>query len=224
MYCSNCGAEIVGMGRFCTNCGAMVTDKTAVQQRTEQVVMDYRKTAKHQMKIRRMVVLAVAVLAVALIIAERSSYQRVVYQYFRACETRDAELLYSLYPEYYLEYCNQYAYEQVEGDLSSICLQWYRSGKIDDVEYKISTVKRATNREVEEVEEFLYEKYADEVMTRGEFDITDAYLLNITYTVFCEEDNQEYDTEILLIKENGKWRIMGGYIDTSFYIGNSKLT
>ena len=31
------------------------------------------------------------------------------------------------------------------------------------------------------------------------------------------------EKEMLLIKENGKWCIMGGYIDTSFYKGNSRL-
>ena len=150
-----------------------------------------------------------------------------VYQYFRACETKDAQMLYSLYPEYYLEYYNhQYggvAYKQIESELANMMETWHRFGKVDDIEYTISSAKRATNQEVEEVEAYLYEKYADEVMARSEFDITDAYLLNILYTVFCEEDSQGYDIEILLIKENGKWRIMGGYVDTSFYKGNSLL-
>lgn len=54
MYCSNCGAQIVGLGQFCSHCGVpVVTETVKPQPGKEQEIIDYRHTAKHQLKTRK---------------------------------------------------------------------------------------------------------------------------------------------------------------------------
>lgn len=47
--------------------------------------------------------------------------------------------------------------------------------------------------------------------------IKDAYVLSIRIQVTGDEDSNLLTSKILVIKENGKWKIAVGGLDNSFY-------
>lgn len=230
MFCGNCGAQITGHGKFCAACGTgviysapegnLIAEHTVNKLDRPMEIVDKRKTAKHQMKMRRVTVgVVLAVICVVLIITERSSYQRVVYDYFKAYENADAEKFLSSVPDFQREY-DEEGYMSGERTRSTQryldeCMdRWEECGSNISITYDIQNKTRATQSDLDELENFFENRYNCEALS-----ITDAYALEVDFRVSGSLDQIDYEGTMLLIKENGKWRIVTGYIDTEYYRG-----
>ena len=151
-------------------------------------------------------------------------YRGVVNNLFKSIENRDADRMYSrVMAKYWIDYV------EADGD-GDEGIEWaedYIEDFYDDVDcgnkvkitYEIRDKRRATKNELEGLEKNIYNWTAYYVRDRDEFSISDAYALDIVFTVHGNERTEEFsfNDELLVIKENGKWRKAGGWIKCSFY-------
>ena len=223
MYCSNCG-QYVARGRFCSHCGSMVTDRPANENESGTEDVDRYQSAKKQINMRRLVVsITVVVVLVALIVMERTSYQRVVHDYFKAYEQENLDRLLSARTEFEMEYYedrygkSEYR-ERCQSKLEDQLERWEDCGINAKINYDIQRAVKATASELRDLEDYLGEKYDCKYLS-----ITDAYALDIKFRVIGSGGQQTFKGDILMVKENGKWGVVTGYVDVEFFEGNSTI-
>jgi hypothetical protein len=73
-------------------------------------------------------------------------------------------------------------------------------GTIKKITYKINSAVAADKDELDEIEEYLDELYIKSSIKK-------AYTVSLTLTVKGSKDTKDYYTSILVIKENGKWKL-----------------
>jgi len=170
--------------------------------------------------------IALAAIVVLVLIASvvfGGGYKHTVKNYFRAHEKNDADLMYnSVVAQYWIDYMNEgwgnSAIESVEEGIEENLDEWGCGDNVK-ITYKIVGKKRATEAELRDLKNNIYDWYAIYVRDRDEFSITDAYVLNIDFVVKGEERTRKlhFPNGLLVIKEDGKWRTTKGRIHNSFY-------
>lgn len=223
MFCVKCGAPIANNALFCTNCGARV--ETPVFNNVSTQTQPKTEIKKFALPIG-IVAGVVAVIIIIAIIASSFSgggYIKTLDNYYKAHENHDADLMYeSVIAQYWIDYKNEgwgnSAYESIEDSIEDSIDDWGCGNNIE-ITYEVISEKRANKEQLEELEDNLYDWYAYYVYDRDEFSITDAYVLDIDFIVEGNKrtDSFHYPDGLLIIKENGKWRIPRGAVNCSFY-------
>lgn len=218
MFCVKCGTQLSDDAIFCTNCGERVSGIETPKQRpvranTKKLALPLGISAG---------IIAIVVLIVSLTFG--GGYKRTLKNYYKAYENNDAELMYnSVVAQYWIDYTEKsfgrsYAMESIKEDIEDK-IDYWDCGEYIDISYEIKSEKRANKEELEDLEDNIYDWFAHNVYDKDEFSITDAYVLDIEFTVVGSEGTVtlHYPDGLLLIKENGKWRIPRGTISCSFY-------
>lgn len=219
MYCENCGVQLVDNELYCSNCGKRTTiadthAKNAVNVKNNKVIIS---TA--------IVTALVLVVTLLVNIIGNSGYKKTLNNYYKAHEYPEyykshdnpgADLLYnSVFSQYWIDLADSHlggAYDRSAEHIRVNLREWECGFNNIKITYKINSEKRATKKQLEELEEDIYGDSDD-------FQITDAYVLDIDFTVKGDKDKKTfyYPHGLLIIKENGEWRIPRGRINCSFY-------
>ncbi len=218
MFCGKCGTEVKKDALFCPNCGSRVSNTSSAFTSV--------KSKNKMKKIAISVSIGVAILALIIVIissAKGGGYKKILDNYYKAYEKNDADLMYSsVVAQYWIDYTNEAwgdsALEDIQDSIEENIDDWDCGNNIK-ITYEIENERRATKEQLEELEDNIYDWYASYVYERDEFSITDAYVLDIKFTVKGDEGRKSfhYSDGLLVIKENGKWRIPRGSISSSFY-------
>ena len=217
MYCGKCGTQIDDTALFCTNCG----ERTVITETSTQT----QSKAGTKKFVLPLGIVAGVVLIVVLIVSliGGGGYKKTLDNYYKAHENNDTDLMYnSVVAQYWIDYTNEgwgnSAYESIQDSIEDRIDEWDCGDDIK-ITYEIQNERRATKEQLEDLEDNIYDWYAYYVYDRDEFSITDAYVLDIDFTVKGDEGTESfhYPDGLLIIKENGKWRIPRGSISCSFY-------
>lgn len=228
MFCGRCGTQIEDNALFCSGCGESVINADKITHKKHKFF-----TKKLALLLGMVMgVILITILLVSLMAGDSNEYKRTgsggykrtLDNYYKAHENNDVDLMYnSVIAQYWIDYKEKgsgdsYAMESIENSLKNNINDW-NCGKNIKITYKIKNEKRATKEQLEELEENIYDWYAYFVYERDEFLITDAYVLDIDFTVKGEKGTESfhYPDGLLIIKENGRWRIPKGSISCSFY-------
>ena len=226
MYCGNCGAQLVDNMLYCPNCGKRLINaetraKNAMNFKNKKVIVS-------------LVIVTALVLVVTILvnIMGNSGYKKTLNNYYKAHEysgyykkqdNPGADLLYnSVFAQYWIDIVNSEmggAYDSAAEHIRVNLRKWECGFNNIKITYEINEEKRATKKQIEELEEDIYQAYAYLAYDRDHFQITDAYVLYIDFTVKGNKDKKTfyYPHGLLIIEENGKWRIPRGRINCSFY-------
>lgn len=150
-------------------------------------------------------------------------YEKTLDRYFSAHEKQNANLLYSkVYADYWIDYTNEawgdgVALDWIEESIFENLDNW-DCGENVKISYKIKNKIRATKPELKELENCIIDEYIDYVGNKGSYKISAAYLLDVRVTIKNGSEKNEfyYPDGLLVIKENGKWKLTRGYISCSF--------
>lgn len=225
MYCQYCGVQLDDSCKFCPTCGQKVEREAnhpdGVQSDT--VIVNAGKNKSKRKWIIVISALAITVLAAIVLLVYNSGYRKTLNNYFKAYEENDPELMYSsVVAQYWIDYMNEEwaqgsAYDIIEEDIEDTLDDW-NCGDNVDITYEIQDSIRATKEEVQEIDKVIYKEYARYVYDREDYSITDAYLLDISFVVKGNGNTKEFEFTdgLLIIKENGQWRIPRGHFSCSF--------
>lgn len=87
------------------------------------------------------------------------------------------------------------------------------------ITYSIIRENDADDSELKDLKDDIYDGYAYYTYDKDEFyrSITDAKVITVRVRVVGEEDSNILTSQVLLIREKGKWKIAAGAIDTPFF-------
>ncbi len=127
------------------------------------------------------------VIIIVTVLSANNGYKKLLNNYYKAYESRDADLMYSsVVAQYWIDYMNKgfgdSAYESIQDSMERELDQW-NCGEDIDITYEIKNERRATKEQLEDLEDNIYNWYAYYVYDRDEFSIADAYVLDIAFTV-----------------------------------------
>lgn len=222
MYCSNCGQENLGSGRFCVHCGSMVTDRPTVPREPEIAVS--QQIAQDEIKKRALTtfgIIAAVILIIVLIVAERTSYQRVVHDYFKAYEKADLDQLISTRADFEMDYYElrygetEYR-ERCQNKMENQLERWEDCGNNPTIKYDIHRATQVSEMDLRDLEDDLSDRYDCKDLY-----IKDAYVLDVEFYVTGPGDQMLFEGTIVMVKESGKWSVLTGYVDTDFFEGYS---
>ncbi len=203
---------------FCPHCGGKIEGRSdPLKEKNE------KKTKKKWVLFVCVPSGIILLIALVTFLFNNTGYRRTLNNYFKAYENSDVDLLYSsVYAQYWIDYAESGweidVHETLEDDIEDFYEDWDCGDDIE-ISYDIFTKRRASSEELEELEKTIYNRYAYFVCDRDEFSISDAYVVDVDVLIEGEKDRKMfyYDDGLLLIKENGKWKIARGDIDCSFY-------
>lgn len=219
-YCKQCGSPLEENEIFCPNCGSQVNVQPVV------LPVKRNRSVKVMVGVSVACVLLVAAVVAIVLVAKSvgGGYKQAVDDYFTAIETHDAELMRDVTSDYWVEYrladydTDEYLMEDFE-DIIDEAVYDFDCGEDIKIDYEIQSKTRATQSDLEDLEEDIYDNFAYYVYEEGELKITDAYVLDIELSIEGEEgsDTFYFPEGFLVIKENGDWTVPRGLIDTDFY-------
>lgn len=170
------------------------------------------------------IVSAVAIITVVALIIGNQGYEKTLDKFYEAIETQDAELMRSTLAQYWIDYqiADYDTDEYLESDIEDIIedyIDLFDCGRYIEITYSVTGEKDASDSELEELKANIYDWYAYYVYDESEFysTITDAKVVTVTFEVDGNEDTDTFVSRVLLIKENGEWKISAGGLDNSFY-------
>lgn len=213
MYCGRCGTELVNHAVFCSECG----EKVITAESITPAAKPHKKKLALFIGIPVSVVL-IAVLIIALVIPSdnNSGYRITLNNYCKAFENNDPELMYnSVCAQYWINHT-----ESTPGTFQAIInekLDSWECGGNFDMSYEVRNERYATEEEFEEVMELLVHWYSGGFTGGEKFSVTEACVVDVTFTVEGAGNTETYNREFLMLKEDDGWRITRGYIDCDFY-------
>ncbi len=222
-YCGKCGTEINTAVAFCPNCGEKIDNNIP------NANVGYTAVKPKTFSIKSLIPIIGIIAVITIIIVLITSlggkgYKKVLDNHFKAYTTNDPDLMYeSVKAQYWIDYVEEasgdsYAFEYIVEEIEDNLEEW-DCGENINIKYEILHETRATKEDLEEIEEDIYDTYAYFVYDRDEFSITDAYLIDVNFTVTGDSGSEElhYPKGLLIIKENGKWKMATGVITTRLY-------
>lgn len=219
MFCGKCGTKLNNNDVFCPECGSQILENTSAFTQNNN-----KKNTTKRISIPVLIGVALVVLIILNVsLTGGGGYKKTLDNYYKAHENNDADLMYSsVIAQYWIDYTNEgwgnSAYESIKDSIEGNIKEW-NCGDDIKITYKIKNEKRATKEQLKDLEDNIYDWYAYYVYERDDFYISDAYVLDIDFTVVGDKGTESfhYPDGLLVIKKNGKWRITRGSIGSSFY-------
>ena len=224
MFCGNCGAKMEDNAKFCPSCGAknVTYQEESVQPSGEPGTRGQSPAAGNRNKLVGIGAVLAAVLVLIILLFGGNGYEKTVKKYFKAFEKNDPQILYDITAQYWIKYADKGFYDgcamdTIEDTVEDTLDDWDCGDKVR-ISYDIVSKRKATREELEDLEDIIYEWYAYYVYDRDEFSISAAYVLDIDFTVKGNEDTADFTISdgLLVIKENGKWKVTRGYLSSDF--------
>ena len=223
MNCKKCGTEVAYGAAYCPNCGEQIQPQDSIGQ---AAVKDSKpKTRVILISVAALV--AIIVIVFVIVATGKGSYKKTLDNCYKAIETQDIKLMQSVLAQYFLDY--QLAgrdEDDLEGDIAELIdddRSEYECGDNTKITYSILREKDADDSELEELKADLYNWFAYYVYDRDDFyrSVTAAKIVTVRLRVVCDEDSNIFTSQLILIREKGKWKIAIGGPDTSFFRNNS---
>lgn len=223
MYCGKCGTEITDGVTYCPNCGQPINTRTQAGQTVQQS----NKSKVRKILVPTAILVAIIVIVSVVVATGKGSYKKTLDNCYKAIETQDIKLMKSVLAQYFLDY--QLAgrdEDDLEGDIAELIdddRSEYECGDNTKITYSILREKDADDSELEELKADLYNWFAYYVYDRDDFyrSVTAAKIVTVRLRVVCDEDSNIFTSQLILIREKGKWKIAIGGPDTSFFRNNS---
>lgn len=223
MYCGKCGTEITDGVTYCPNCGQPINTQTQAGQTVQQS----NKSKVRKILVPTAILVAIIVIVSVVVATGKGSYKKTLDNCYKAIETQDIKLMQSVLAQYFLDY--QLAgrdEDDLEGDIAELIdddRSEYECGDNTKITYSILREKDADDSELEELKADLYNWFAYYVYDRDDFyrSVTAAKIVTVRLRVVCDEDSNIFTSQLILIREKGKWKIAIGGPDTSFFRNNS---
>lgn len=223
MYCGKCGTEITDGVTYCPNCGQPINTQTQAGQTVQQS----NKSKVRKILVPTAILVAIIVIVSVVVATGKGSYKKTLDNCYKAIETQDIKLMKSVLAQYFLDY--QLAgrdEDDLEGDIAELIdddRSEYECGDNTKITYSILREKDADDSELEELKADLYNWFAYYVYDRDDFyrSVTAAKIVTVRLRVVCDEDSNIFTSQLILIREKGKWKIAIGGPDTSFFRNNS---
>lgn len=223
MYCGKCGTEITDGVTYCPNCGQPINTRTQAGQTVQQS----NKSKVRKILVPTAILVAIIVIVSVVVATGKGSYKKTLDNCYKAIETQDIKLMQSVLAQYFLDY--QLAgrdEDDLEGDIAELIdddRSEYECGDNTKITYSILREKDADDSELEELKADLYNWFAYYVYDRDDFyrSVTAAKIVTVRLRVVCDEDSNIFTSQLILIREKGKWKIAIGGPDTSFFKNNS---
>ena len=223
MYCGKCGTEITDGVTYCPNCGQPINTQTQAGQTVQQS----NKSKVRKILVPTAILVAIIVIVSVIVATGKGSYKKTLDNCYKAIETQDIKLMQSVLAQYFLDY--QLAgrdEDDLEGDIAELIdddRSEYECGDNTKITYSILREKDADDSELEELKADLYNWFAYYVYDRDDFyrSVTAAKIVTVRLRVVCDEDSNIFTSQLILIREKGKWKIAIGGPDTSFFRNNS---
>lgn len=223
MYCGKCGTEITDGVTYCPNCGQPINTRTQAGQTVQQS----NKSKVRKILVPTAILVAIIVIVSVVVATGKGSYKKTLDNCYKAIETQDIKLMQSVLAQYFLDY--QLAgrdEDDLEGDIAELIdddRSEYECGDNTKITYSILREKDADDSELEELKADLYNWFAYYVYDRDDFyrSVTAAKIVTVRLRVVCDEDSNIFTSQLILIREKGKWKIAIGGPDTSFFRNNS---
>lgn len=224
MFCGKCGAEVKNGAAFCPNCGEHLAG---------QYVIKSSKNGKQKNpisgKLLKIVlpVVAVGIIAVVATVLtyNNSGYEKVVENFYKAVETQDVQLMKTTLAQYWIDYhvadyySDEHLNENIEDIIADVIDECDCGDNIEILSCTVTREKKATKEDLSFLKDNIYDWYAYYVYDENEFEssIKDACVVTARVTAKGGDDVIFFTSKMLLIKENGKWKISMGRLDNSFY-------
>lgn len=223
MYCGKCGTEITDGVTYCPNCGQPINTQTQAGQTVQQS----NKSKVRKILVPTAILVAIIVIVSVVVATGKGSYKKTLDNCYKAIETQDIKLMKSVLAQYFLDY--QLAgrdEDDLEGDIAELIdddRSEYECGDNTKITYSILRENDADDSELEELKADLYNWFAYYVYDRDDFyrSVTAAKIVTVRLRVVCDEDSNIFTSQLILIREKGKWKIAIGGPDTSFFRNNS---
>ena len=223
MYCGKCGTEITDGAICCPNCGQPINTRTQAGQTVQQS----NKSKVRKILVPTAILVAIIVIVSVIVATGKGSYKKTLDNCYKAIETQDIKLMQSVLAQYFLDY--QLAgrdEDDLEGDIAELIdddRSEYECGDNTKITYSILREKDADDSELEELKADLYNWFEYYVYDRDDFyrSVTAAKIVTVRLRVVCDEDSNIFTSQLILIREKGKWKIAIGGPDTSFFRNNS---
>lgn len=220
MFCRKCGNEILDGAVYCPNCGQTISAQipnvqTAQPQNRSKILKILIPTV--------LLVSAIGVVSVIFLLSG-SSYKRTLNNCYKAIETHDVKLMRSVLAQYFIDYeladydTDEYLEEDI-GCLIDDSISNYGCGDNIKITYSVIREKDADKSDLEALKTNIYSWYAYYVYDKDEFfrSVTAAKAVTLRLRVNGSEDSNVLTSQVLLIREEGKWKIAAGAIDNSFF-------
>lgn len=224
MYCGNCGTEVKNGTAFCPNCGEQIVSEYVIKnsKNKENKKLISRKFLKTIIPI---VVVGIIAVAAIVLIHNNNGYEKVIEDFYKAVETEDAQLMKTTLAQYWIDYqiadydTDEYLNEDIEDIIVDVIDECDCGDNIEILSCTVTGEKKATKEDLISLKDNIYDWYAYYVYDENEFNssIKDACVVNVRVKVKGDEGANGFTSKMLLIKENGKWKITIGGLDNSFY-------
>lgn len=223
MYCGKCGSEVNNGVLFCPNCGEQLTQEYVINN--SAAVKPAKKGVGKFLKIIIPAIVIIALAITAIVLVKNNSYKKVAEKFYKAVETQDINLMKSIISQYWIDYqiADYDTDEYLDGDIESVFIDVIEALDCgDNIEILSCTIineKKADKDDLKALKDNIYDWYAYYVYSEDEFNssISDACVVTLRIKARGDEDTNMLTTDLLTVKENGKWKVAVGYLDNSFY-------
>ncbi len=213
MYCEKCNKQSPDNFKHCAYCGASFSKKKKIVRKKENPILaNVKKYRIHTMKSRVLSLIIIAViLAIASIITgvlTGGKPDSLIKTFTNAIETNDEELFFTLYDDYIKLYNKEYLYFDDEVVLTEMTYQMRRSnefyrlrcGEEFKLTYEINSVVYIDDLELEEINDYLAEKYSyEKTANKG---------AKLSFTITAKGEQGTYTSvynDVYAIRIGGKW-------------------
>jgi len=208
-YCSKCGAPVAPDALACGNCGASLASGSGKVFDVGALKLLINRNKNKIMKIARIAVPAAAALLVLVIIicaiAANSGAKGAAKKYFKAIQKQNVEDYIELMPSNSkLYYANeQDLYDDVEDNLATT-LDYLETEYGKNIKFKLKNIEKdeLTNKKFK----LITSAYSVNDTLRA-IEISKAYEVDFELAVKGKDDDDENDVSLVLIKENGDWKV-----------------
>ena len=209
-FCGNCGTKLDDSAKVCGNCGTPLKGMSA--KTPEVLIVDPEKKKKLEAKVKKIVKLCVAAVALILVavltfnlVSNFTGHKGLLRKVMNAVEKYEIEELVSMSSDAYYFAGEDYADFYFESNVGSV-LDYLESsvGHGYKLSYEVYDVYTLSNRNMESLLENIAWDFS-------EFDasiVGKAVVANVTLTAKNGKDISSRDLTITMVKENGSWRLL----------------
>lgn len=215
-FCRNCGAPIEDDARVCGQCGVPVTPGGGAPKLNIPKVGNMDSQSKEKIKkagiIAGAAVVAIIVLVIAIkIVSANTGYKGTLKKFFKGLQKGNSKAMVSCLSDYLVDWGDSYSGSDIEEILDD-----YIDDALDELEDEVGANPRISfvvkkdsklsDRKVEKLKEMIEDRDDDYDVDR----IKAARNVDLKLKVKGRDDTQSENIDnICLVKEGGKWKIIG---------------